>query len=709
MADLRQLVPSKRLIGAALTRRGKVSGKRHWWHPTNAFYFLEPYFVFTFGWKMGDNLLMDVCQEFAGLSQAEQKSQLTQWSQSYYDGNPEVEDVLFDKCLQIYKDGGGDDLGIGFGYKIVGGSVPHLLGTVGSLDKIRGPNLPPLFSDDEEVVIMPKMDGGSAVAYYRDGSLESVVSRGDGETGFDITKNVEHDIPKKISLRGLVGIRGEAMYSWTDFNEMTPINEMGIRPGHPRNKAVGISQSKHSYPDDVKRLRFVAYSVMFGVGPNENDTEAIKSVNLTSLDRMGFRTVTWFIVKWGVFCSMMKSPNSLIYEFNHSFYQDKKDQQPLPFDGLVVCPEDPAYAHKAIAFKFEDELAETTVTDIVWSLTATGKLHPVANITPVNLCGACISNVTLCSYDWLKKNFPNPIGVGSRIKIVRANMIIPKVVEVLTGSSDDRLPDECPGCKRNLVKDGAHFYCRSQLCTRYTDRLHYNVCGKFAPKFLGESILTNFFEKFDIKSIRHLILVLCDVNLPEKLDKRMTAHEAELLKVMVENVHKYSATVKDVLLLSGVPDLGDSQATELSKVASPSQFLDVVTNNLPIPAEWSPCLNVRAENNLKDALPRVKLVCEFFDNKIVEMEKPVVVASAGVTWAMTGKLELFESRDSMVNLLASKGVTWLDPNKKPTYFVCNKASTSAKYMAAVNLGLKIVTERQFVDVLKRDHGIDLGK
>lgn len=648
---------------------------------------------------------------------------LIRWACLYYSGNPEISDSDFDKYYDAFRKSGGKDLGTGFGYKPVGATFPHPISHIGSLPKIKISefgNSVELFGDDYLLLeITSKYDGGSAVAYYNDGRLTKILSRGGEEnTGFDITTNLLHDVPITIPIMGLVGVRGEVILSWEDFEEMTPIDPItGVRPGHPRNRAVGMSQSVNSSPEEVRRLRFVAYSIL-GVDLNKTDM-------LNNLFEYGFRTADHVPILWKDFRDNILNETPYFFSPDSAIFRDRYCTMfrpigdHLPSDGLVISPVN--NPDKSIAFKFTDEEAETEVLSISWQLSKNGKFTPVANIKSVQLSGACISRVTLNSYNWMKTNFnvydnegllveSKPIGVGSRIKIVRSNMIIPMVTEVLSPSVHDDLPIECPRCRGPLVKDGANFWCKNQSCDRY-EKQHFVICGRFSPKFLGEANLVEFFNKFAIHNLSDLKVAIDDPDISFRISSEMTSHQSELINRMIESIRKFKPTVKDILDLSSIPDLGGVGSTELAMKVSPEEFLlsvEAPEGRVDLPKEWSDFLpTIRAFENLQDAFPRVTQVTKFFQNQISPFVPASQTRSIGVTWAMTGKLVNFSSREELGKLLESVGIKWEGPSRKTTYFVCNSASGSAKYKSAVSLGIRIVTEDEFLALLKTEYSVDL--
>lgn len=640
---------------------------------------------------------------FISLSKSESKELLTKWSQAYYDGEPIVDDSVFDACLIIYKNKFVESFDVtAFGYdprkRNPDRVYKHLTNThIGSLDKTRStdPGFNSILPNASVIVVTPKLDGGSVVAYYLNGVLIRIISRGNGVEGVDVTENLRHTVPVVINEYGFVAIRGEVVMSWSGYESLNYSDD-----GHPRNKAVGLSQSIYADPKETELLIFIAYSVL--------DVNFSKITQLNFLQMNGFKTPSSLVLERDDFFNLVnKDPLFQADEVAHLFKTGSNDEL-IPFDGLVLT--DDNNPSKSIAYKFPDETVTTTVNDIVWQFSNTGKYVPVAVVDTVNLSGANISRVTLNNVTWLEER---GIGVGAKVKLVRANMVIPKIVDVIQKSDVHNVPTHCPMCHFILERKGVNLYCLNNSCFRKDKVIIYNLFAKYAPKHLGSTMLESFIEKHKLYTLFTVKTMLYSDSLDSILRLNHTDHEYKLLTETIVRIKSSKKTVKDILDIVGCPNLGDVGKTKLQYTIDANTFINILKtkdfSGLNLYAKQ--VLNSLALSNLLDNFESVCSVAEFFDyyivdNKIKFAEKKQPI---GVTWAMTGSLKYFKSRDDLGSVLEAEGIFWDGPSKKTTFFLCNNPSSSSKYQKAVSLGLTIVNEDEFINKLYSEYGVDLRK
>lgn len=314
------------------------------------------------------------------------------------------------------------------------------------------------FLGEKEGVLSWKLDGVSIVLYYVSGILDKAVSRGDGEIGKDITKNVMlmRSVPKTIPLKENTIIRGEGCLSLKDFDNLKKTKE-GEKYKNPRNLASGLINGTRTTNVLLRYMSFIAHSVILLEGQGNELSTRYKQFGY--LKKLGFRVV----------------PHSKVLNFELKSeierYTNEVANFEFPVDGLVLALNDIRYGESlgstakfpkhSIAFKWPDETVLTTVRGMKWSVSQTGLITPVVVFEPVTLEGTEVRQANLHT---LKIFEDLDIGKGDTIKIFKANKIIPQVEENYTRSGTERYPEKCPVCGNEtevVINDKtAKLYCR---------------------------------------------------------------------------------------------------------------------------------------------------------------------------------------------------------------------------------------------------------
>jgi DNA ligase (NAD+) len=348
---------------------------------------------------------------------AELESSIKQYSQAYYDGEAILGDEAFDKLVAELRQLDPTNPLLkktASGYENQGEHLKKLkhMYQVGSLDKIK---IEDAFSgkawkpNTNKLVASVKVDGGSSVAYYAaDGNLMYVLSRGDGEMGLDITQNCVN-VPKRIAATGQIeAIRGELAISWEDFESTFE------GKSHPRNAAVGISQSLNSSKIEVSKIRFIAYTIY--------NFERSKLEMLHTLETQGFEVVPYTVFE--SFNDFISAVKQKAYEIDRENLLN--DGHHIPVDGTVLTENN--NPENQIAIKFADESGISTILGFEWATSRTGRVVPVALIEPLNLSGAIIRRINCSNISWLKEMQLYP---GCKVEVIRANCIIPCIIRAI--------------------------------------------------------------------------------------------------------------------------------------------------------------------------------------------------------------------------------------------------------------------------------------
>lgn len=297
------------------------------------------------------------------------------------------------------------------------------------------------FLDGEDGVLSWKLDGISIVLHYEDGELKLALSRGNGHTGKDITKNVKmmSEVPLDIPAKGKLVVRGEGVIALSDFHKLKQTEE-GEHYKNPRNLAAGLINRSKTPSLLTKSIAFIAHSIVLA---DEIDGHILhRHEQLEYLKHLGFDVVPHALV-------MNYTLKSCIDE-----YTAHVDSFDYPVDGLVLAidnikrGEERGYTNShpkhSMAFKWQDESALTTVIGMEWSVKPdTGYITPIVLLEPVELDGTTVKRANLHNVKVFKDL---ALGTGDKVKIYKANKIIPVVEENLTRSGTMEYPIFCPAC-----------------------------------------------------------------------------------------------------------------------------------------------------------------------------------------------------------------------------------------------------------------------
>lgn len=609
------------------------------------------------------------------------KEEIIKYAQAYYDGDPLISDKEFDNLYKEYLSKNGEPLDIAFGYKPVGEKTKHLIVPIGSLDKINIETFEKEFDDNDLIEVTPKLDGNSGVSYFLQGKLLKIVSRGDGIEGLDITKNINHSVPSLIDNNELLAVRGEIVLTWEDFEKVGGSN--------PRNKATGLSQSLKIDKEITNLLLFVACDIPTW---NCSRTEII-----SKLKSMGFYTPISIQNKFSVIKEMLLSNDGFFFNENSPLY--KINNKKVPFDGLVFCKENSRhllneefkgwkhYISKTIAFKFKDESAFTIIKDIEWNLSKTGRVVPLAHIEPVTLAGANISKVTLNNCEWIENR---KIGIGSEVEIIRANMVIPKIINVISESTNINKPTNCPKCNSELVMDGVDLKCNNENCPRIEETLIWNTLNTFSPKGLAEVTLGMFIKQFNIDSLDKLKEVIYDTRTVQIISSSWGKGYGSLLLQLINNFHNNIPSLKDILLITNISDLGRTIAESINKHVEPEEFIKNV-NEYDFSELDKLCHNYVVREGIRNSVNTLKRVLAFFDYKLKsEVKTTMTEMKSG---AITGKLSL--TKKKMEEVFNTIGYKLERINKNSDFLIWDGQRKSDQYKFAEKNDIEILTESEF--------------
>ncbi|MBQ5954486.1 MAG: NAD-dependent DNA ligase LigA, partial [Firmicutes bacterium] len=572
-----------------------------------------------------------------------------------------------------------------------------------SLDKTKDVGALRSFMGDHEALMSWKLDGLTVVLTYRDGSLAKAVTRGNGEIGEVITNNarVFANVPLNIEFKGETVLRGEAVITYDEFERINAsITDEGAKYKNPRNLCSGSVRQLDPAITKQRRVRFFAFSLVSAEGKDF----VTRKEQFDWLAAQGFQVVEHKLVTGDTVEETVK------------WFADSIASNPVPSDGLVVSLNDIEYGRSlgvtakfprdSIAFKWQDETAETTLREIEWSASRTGLINPVAIFDSVELEGTTVSRASVHNISVMKEL---KLGIGDRITVYKANMIIPQIAENLTGSSALEIPGTCPVCGGYTViksENGVEtLNCPNPECpakqikgfAHFVSRDAMNVEG------LSESTLEKLVD-------RGLIRDLADVfRVKDHHDEIVTMEGfGELsFKNLCDAVEKARKVTPQAFLYSlGIPNFGRANAglvakycrNDWEKIRSLEEDELVTIEGIGDVMAKAYCDFFRDEKNIAvvdDLLTEVEL-----DGSFEETGDKL----AGMTFVITGSLETYPNRDALKEEIeANGGKVAGSVSAKTSYLINNDlTSNSGKNKKAKELGIPIISEADMVKWLKED-------
>ncbi len=570
-----------------------------------------------------------------------------------------------------------------------------------SLDKTKDVDQLVSWLGEQKGLLSWKMDGLTIVLTYREGRLVKAVTRGNGEVGEVITANARAfcNLPAEIPCKEELVIRGEAVISYRDFdliNERIP--EEGDKYRNPRNLCSGSVRQLDSRVTAERNVSFFAFSMVEPANREFYDSFANSMQNeFRFLAEQGFQVVEWMPVTAETLRDAVKN------------FAEKLPDNPFPSDGLVLDLEDMAYGKSlgmtakfprdAIAFKWQDEEAETTLRSVEWSASRTGRINPIAVFDPVQLEGTEVKRASLHNITYIEEM---QLGTGDHIKVYKANMIIPQISENLTRSGGLSIPETCPVCGGGTAvrTDGAAavLYCENPDCaakhvkrfTHFVSRNAMNIEGlseATLEKFIDLGYLTHLDDLFHLDRYREEIVNLDGFgkqsyqNLLDAAEKAKEADPAAFLYgLSIPNVGLSNARMIVRHFGSDMDKILTATGEELCEIEGVGSVIaDTYTAFM-------------AEEKSRE---EIRLLLQ--DIRFPEAREAGPQDLSGLTFVITGSLTTYPNRDALVEEIVNRGGKAAGSVSKNTSYLINNdvSSTSGKNKKARELGIPIISEEEF--------------
>lgn len=568
------------------------------------------------------------------------------------------------------------------------------------------------WAEERPIWISWKLDGLTLVVTYDGGNLSKVVTRGNGHIGTNITHLAPSitGIPKSIKATGHTVIRGEAVISYDDFDRF--LIESGEDYANPRNLASGSLTLKDVEEVRLRHIQWIPFTLVY----TEEELPSWGD-RMDWLDAQGFTTVERIL---------LKKPDEISVEQGIAFFTQKvtSKKNPLPVDGLVVCYDDTKYAmtgsvtgHHAtragLAFKWQDESAQTRLKEIEWSCAAS-TISPVAIFEPVELEGTTVKRASLCNISECERLGIG--GPGSVLNVIKANKIIPKVIAVTEPIGTFIVPDHCPVCNApakvtvSETSGTKTLHCTNTWCpakelkkfARFVSKEGMNIDGiseQTLSKFINLGWISEYADIYDLRShIRELALMegfgeKSALNIMRSIDKSREVEAHRLLYAL--NIPLCGLDVcKRLLAAYPLSELvaKTQQSTDSLFPQEPEEVFAHVNGIGPEKSaqfvSW-----FRDPHNLRRYQRLItKLTITQADST------PKGILCEGLTFVITGDVHHYKNRNELKAYIESQGGKVASAVSGSTSFLINNdvTSTSGKNKKAQQLGIPIISEDDFI-------------
>lgn len=573
-----------------------------------------------------------------------------------------------------------------------------------SLDKIHSVDEIKKFLGKESGIASIKLDGLTVSATYINGKLTRLETRGNGEVGTDIMihKNSIEGLPKKIKHTGKYVVDGECIVTYDRFYDINATLGEDEKFSNPRNMASGSLNLLDSNVSAKRGLTFLVWNVI-------EDTELFKNDMKSNFDNAS--SLGFFVV-----------PHTCLYHYDDATLNDTLAQMKAqagfygyPMDGVVFSYIDIQYGkslgktghhfNHSVAYKFEDELYETKLTDIEWSTSKSGLVNPVAVFKPVDLDGAITTRATLHNISYIENL---QLGIGDTIRIFRANMVIPKVYDNLTKSNTWELPTKCPNCGGNVEvhnENGSKtLHCTNPDCPSKLLGKLVHFCSKNAANIDGmsEATLQLLVDRKWVTSFKDLY------NLKENQINLWKYHtvgfgERSVQKLLDAIEKSRNISLSNFIYSLSIPLIGRSASKDIANFFDNDyekfRKYSITTHYTQIDG-FGEIMNDSLHQWLRENHLMMELLASEFTFEKVEDKSSGVDFSEKV-FVITGSLVHYKNRDELVEVIEkSGGKVSGSVSAKTSYLLNNDInSTSSKNRKAKELGVPIITEDDFIKMI----------
>lgn len=573
-----------------------------------------------------------------------------------------------------------------------------------SLDKTKDVEALRAFIGDRKTLLSWKLDGLTIVLTYGDGKLQKAVTRGNGVVGEVITNNarVFKNIPLQISFKGDLVLRGEAIITYSDFKKINEeIEDVDAKYKNPRNLCSGSVRQLNNEITARRNVHFYAFSLVRAQGVDFRNS---REQQFLWLKDQGFDVVEYRMVTRDTLDEAME------------YFSGQVVKNDFPSDGLVALYDDIAYGdslgttakfpRNSYAFKWKDEVRETTLKEIEWSPSRTGLINPVAIFEPVELEGTTVSRASVHNISIMKEL---QLGIGDKIQVYKANMIIPQIAENLTRSGNLEIPDTCPVCGKEArvlkTNEVESLYCMNPDCqakkiksfTLFVSRDAMNIDGlseATLEKFILKGFIKDFGDIFEIGRYREEI-----VNMDGFGEKSFDNLMASLERAR-------HTTLPRLLYSLGIANIGLANAKVICKefdydlekmIHATGEEISSIEGIGPVIAQSFTAYFADEEN-----MRKLRHLLSHLELEEVKQENRLTLE--GKQFVITGSVEHFANRAQLKEYIEQRGgkVTG-SVTSKTDYLINNDVtSNSSKNKKARELEIPILSEEDFLHMAEEE-------
>ena len=632
---------------------------------------------------------------------------LNQAARVYYQGKDEIMsnreyDSLYDELFALERESGVVLAGSPtqrVGYEVLS-ELPkeRHLSQMLSLDKTKDAAQLVEWLGGQEGLLSWKLDGLTVVLTYEKGELVKAVTRGNGQVGEVITNNarVFQNIPLKIPCKGQVVLRGEAVIPYSEFlriNKELPEEE---QYKNPRNLCSGSVRQLNNEVTAKRNVKFFAFALVTAEGVDFHNSQEQKYFFLKDqgFDVVEYERVTGENVEDAV-----------------GRFSGKIASNDFPSDGLVLLFDDISYGESlgstskfprnAIAFKWADEVAQTTLREIEWSASRTGLINPVAIFDPVELEGTTVSRASVHNLSIVKQL---ELGIGDTIQVYKANMIIPQIAENLTRSGNLEIAKVCPVCRKPAKihsENGVEvLFCENRQCLAKKLKAISLFVSRDAMNIDGMSEAT--IEKLLAKGLIHQLGDLFRIQRHKEEIVSMEGFGERSYEKLVEAVEAAKRTTPARFLYSlGIPNIGTSNAKLICKAfgqdfgrvrqATEEELVEVDGVGGVIAKAFTAFFEDGENRKVIDDLLSVITLEKEAESSVSNME--------GIQFVITGSVHHFANRNEIKALIESRGGKVTGTVTSKTNYLINNDNTSnsSKNKKARELNIPVLTEEEFIE------------
>ena len=632
---------------------------------------------------------------------------LNEASRAYYAEDREIMsnyeyDALYDELVRLEQETGitmSDSPTVNVGYESVDElpkekhESPML-----SLNKTKDREELQDWLGDQKGLLSWKLDGLTIVLTYENGELYKAVTRGNGEIGEVITANarVFKNIPHAISFKDKLILRGEAVIKYSDFEKINAgIEDVDAKYKNPRNLCSGSVRQLNNEITARRNVYFYAFNLVEA----QNKEFTYRKEQFDFLKSLGFDVVEYHEVNKDSLLKRIEGFATAIVDYD------------VPSDGLVLTYDDIAYGRSlgrtakfprdSIAFKWQDEIKETTLRQIEWSPSRTGLINPVAIFDPVELEGTTVSRASVHNISIVRGL---KLGIGDKITVYKANMIIPQIAENLTKSDNLVIPDKCPCCggrtEIRSIAEAQSLYCTDPECPAkklkafdlYVSRDAMNIDGlseATLEKFIGCGILRSLTDLYHMDRFETKIVEMDGFG-QKSFDNLISAVEASR-----------DTNLSRLIYGLGIPGIGVANARMLSRYYDHDcdKIMNATQEEL---ASIDGIGNVMAGSIvtfMSDEANRAligDLRAELRFNEVAVDNSNESIS--GKTFVITGSLIHFSNRDELKTKIENLGGKVAGSVSNNTTALINNdvTSNSSKNKKAKELSVPIISEEDFI-------------